>query len=73
LKRFVKLLSTRAYKLYAPLYALALSLEVGDGEHSAVWQADVLDADQFPSFIAQGVQVILNIIYHWPFVDLEMI
>jgi hypothetical protein len=50
-----------------------LSLEVGDSEHSAVWQTDVLDADQFPSFIAQGVQVILNIVYHWLVVNVEMI
>jgi len=27
-------------------------LEVGDCEHSAVWQGDVLDADEFPSFLA---------------------
>lgn len=33
------------------LHVFALSLEVSHSEHSAVGQTDVLDGDQFPSFI----------------------
>jgi hypothetical protein len=53
--------------------ASALSLEVGDSEHSAVCQADVLNGDQFPSFIAQVVKVMLDTVHHWLVADLEMV
>jgi len=51
----------------------AFSFEVGDGEHPTVWQAYVLDGDQFPPFIAQSVEILLNIVYYWPAVGLEMV
>jgi hypothetical protein len=60
-------------KLCAISCASVLSFEVSDGEHPTVWQANALDGDEFPSFIAQGVQVLLNIVYDRPAVGLEMV
>lgn len=41
------------------------SFEVGDREHSAVFEAYVLDADEFPAVFAQEAQVILNVVHYW--------
>ena len=53
--------------------SMFFSFKVGDREHSAVWQADVLDADKFPSFLAQSVQVALNVFHDWFPIRLVMI
>jgi len=61
-------------KLCASLCCLLFfSLEVGYGEYSIVWKVNILDTDKFPSFVAQGVKVILNIIYDWLSVSMETI
>jgi hypothetical protein len=41
-----------------------LSLEVGNREPSAVLQRGVLHGDELPTFLAQAVKVILNVINH---------
>jgi hypothetical protein len=49
------------------LQRLGLSLEVGHCKPSVILQSSVLYADKFPTFHAQNVQVILNILNDWLF------
>jgi hypothetical protein len=42
-----------------------LSFKVGDCEASTIWETHILDADEFPTFFAQAVQVILNVFHYW--------
>jgi hypothetical protein len=50
-----------------------LSLEVGYREHSAILQTNILNRDKFPTFFAQNVQVILNIVHDWLTGSLKMV
>ena len=47
------------------LLRLLLSLQISYSEHSAVFKGYVLDADEFPTILAQNVEVILNVLYGW--------
>ena len=50
-----------------------LSFEVGDREPSAILKTDVLDADQFPTFFSQVVQIDLNVFHYWLAASLEVV
>ena len=63
--RSKNLISEHLGRLRAALLLCSFfSFKVGNREPSTIWETHILDADEFPTFFAQAVQVILNVFHH---------